>query len=201
MIGIYGIHNIANNKWYVGQSQDIRKRLNGHKNLLKKNQHHNKHLQRSYNQYGETSFEYEILELCTIDELDDLETKWIDVKMSKKNGYNMTNGGGGTRGFHLAEETKEKIRKGNIGIRAGVPRPEHIANILRTNGIGKASVIRKPVRCVETQEVFASIEHAAKAVGRSHATLSVACKEGRTCAGYHWEYYTEEETPKLKEVS
>ena len=103
-------------------------------------------------------------------------------------------------GKRHTEEAKEKIRQANTGIRVGIPRPEHVANILRTNGIGKPSFRRKAVRCVETQEVFVSILHASEAIGRNHSTLSVALKNGKTCAGYHWEYVLEEETHELKEV-
>ena len=56
IIGIYEIHNIANNKRYIGKSVDVTKRLKQHKNKLKKNIHSNVYLQRAWNVYSEQNF-------------------------------------------------------------------------------------------------------------------------------------------------
>jgi len=68
-IGIYAIHNIISNKYYIGSSQCIRRRWNEHKSLLNRNKHGNQHLQYSYNKYGLDVFEFIILEECNINEL------------------------------------------------------------------------------------------------------------------------------------
>lgn len=51
---------------------------------------------------------------------------------------------------------------------------------------GKAS--RKSVRCVETGIVYGSMTMAANKVSRSVSAITLACKKGTTCAGYHWRY-------------
>ena len=51
MIGIYAIHNIKTDKYYIGQSKDIEHRWKQHKSRLKNNKHENEHLQNSYNKY------------------------------------------------------------------------------------------------------------------------------------------------------
>lgn len=59
--GIYKITNKVNGKFYIGSSNNIRKRWRHHKSNLKNGSHINIHLQRSYNKYGEESFSYEII--------------------------------------------------------------------------------------------------------------------------------------------
>lgn len=46
--------------------------------------------------------------------------------------------------------------------------------------------VSKPVRCVETGMVFASIQDAADHIGVQRASLSAAIKRGGTSGGYHW---------------
>lgn len=77
LCGVYKITCVANGKCYIGQSKNIRKRWYSHKSLLKKNKHENKYLQRLYNKYGVEQFTYEILELCSIEKLDERERYWI----------------------------------------------------------------------------------------------------------------------------
>ena len=45
--GIYCIENIINHKKYIGQSQNVFRRMYNHKNLLRNNKHHNSYLQNS----------------------------------------------------------------------------------------------------------------------------------------------------------
>ena len=78
--GIYAIVNTLNNKKYIGSSENLRKRYRQHFNNLNKNKHANTHLQRAYNKYGASVFEFWILEECDNirDTLITLEQKWID---------------------------------------------------------------------------------------------------------------------------
>lgn len=78
--GICAIVNTLNNKKYIGSSENLRKRYRQHFNNLNKNKHANTHLQRAYNKYGASVFEFWILEECENirDTLITLEQKWID---------------------------------------------------------------------------------------------------------------------------
>lgn len=51
----------------------------------------------------------------------------------------------------------------------------------------------RPVRCIETDQVFSSISEAAQAVG-GVVTNICACLRGKqkTSAGFHWEYVSEQ---------
>ena len=92
MKGIYCIINIKNNKRYIGSSIDIEQRFKQHLYSLSKNKHYNKHLQLSFNKYGENNFIFEIME--TFDEIEryllfDIEKEYL-LKYNFKNLYNLT---------------------------------------------------------------------------------------------------------------
>ena len=91
--GIYEIKNTINNKRYIGQSVDIKKRIKQHKTTLKNNTHGNKHLQYAYNKYGERSFVFNIICQCHLNELDEKEIFYIKKYNSFYDGYNLTQGG------------------------------------------------------------------------------------------------------------
>ncbi len=61
MIGIYLIKCKPNDKNYIGQSLNIKHRINEHKSNLRKNRHSNCHLQNAFNKYGEEQFEFKVL--------------------------------------------------------------------------------------------------------------------------------------------
>lgn len=109
--GIYMIRNKLNEKIYIGQSADIYGRWVKHKNFLKNNTHHNKHLQAAWNKYGEDNFEFSIVERCSCDKLDSSETYWISYYSSYNNGYNLDCGGSGIRGYKHTKEELEKMRR------------------------------------------------------------------------------------------
>ena len=109
--GIYGIHNLINNKWYVGQAVNIKARWNTHRSLLFRNERDSIHLLRAWKKYGSDAFEWLVLEECPPDELDEKEIFWIAEKDSYVHGYNRTLGGGGIHGYKLSEDHKEKIRR------------------------------------------------------------------------------------------
>lgn len=107
---IYLITNNITKKQYVGQTKfDDDRRIKehiyqaelGNKNL---------HLYNSIRKYGWENFTVTHLE-DNVDEcdLDKLEMYYIGLYDTFNNGYNNTIGGGGIRGYHHSEETKQKI--------------------------------------------------------------------------------------------
>jgi len=113
--GIYGIRNIVNRKWYVGQSVNIGARTHNHFATLRSKKHYNIYLQRAFQKYSEDNFEVRILEEVQEDMLDVRERAWIAYYRStdEQFGYNLQSGG--SFGKHLSEETKQKISKANKG--------------------------------------------------------------------------------------
>ena len=94
--GIYRIYNRVNNKSYVGLSKNIEKRIDKHFYDLQHNIHHNRDMQKVYNnakEYKVSIFDHEVLEQCSPDILQEREIEWIQHYDSYKNGYNRTSGG------------------------------------------------------------------------------------------------------------
>ena len=93
--GIYCIHNLVNNKKYIGQTVDLKRRKYHHRHNLKNNTHFNPYLQNAWNKYGEDNFEFFIIQKCPVEQLDDLEKFYIFINdcLNEKYGYNMMVGG------------------------------------------------------------------------------------------------------------
>lgn len=89
--GVYLILNTVNGKYYVGSANVIRVRWEGHKHNLRKDKHCNKYFQNAWNKYGESSFEFKVLEVCEESELSTLEQSYLNtLKPWKRNiGYNI----------------------------------------------------------------------------------------------------------------
>ncbi len=115
MIGIYKITNKVNSKVYVGQSLNINERWKNHVRYLNNDTHHNIYLQSSWKKYGARYFEFTIIEICDEFELNEKEKYWIEKLESFKNGYNLTNGGDGTRGYIFTEEDRKKLSLAQLG--------------------------------------------------------------------------------------
>ena len=111
MIGVYKIENKINKKVYIGQSIDINTRWYDHKRELNRNRHCNKHLQNSWNKYGENNFDFIIIEECTIEKIDEREIYWISHYNATNDiyGYNITAGGQGLHGYFWTKEQREYL--------------------------------------------------------------------------------------------
>lgn len=93
--GIYKYTNKINGNSYIGQSVKLNRRKIEHStnycNPLSKE--YNSTIHQAFRKYGYENFDYEILEECTTDELDDREIYFIDLYDTYYNGYNNTKGG------------------------------------------------------------------------------------------------------------
>lgn len=76
--GIYAILNMNNCKFYIGSTVNLRNRKRAHFSALKGNRHYCRHLQRSYNLYTGSLFEYRCVECCSEKDLIYREQYWID---------------------------------------------------------------------------------------------------------------------------
>lgn len=113
---IYKLVNNLNNKIYIGQTvRNPTDRFKAHIHKLEENAHHSRHLQNSYNKYGNV-FSFHIINYATSKEvLDELEIKYIAKYKStnQKYGYNMIIGGSGVRHTPGMKEHKSKLLTAN----------------------------------------------------------------------------------------
>lgn len=93
MIGIYKITNKINNLSYIGQSTQIEQRFREHKKSYNWYREKNKKLYKDILEYGINNFSFEILEECSIEELNNKEQYYIKYYNTYPDQYNMTPGG------------------------------------------------------------------------------------------------------------
>ena len=99
---VYLITNNLNGKIYVGKhsTDNLNDGYMGSGKLIKL----------AYNKYGIENFTKQILQFAeTEEELNDLEMFYIKDLDAKAKGYNLTDGGEGTVGYKMSNESKQKI--------------------------------------------------------------------------------------------
>lgn len=151
MVGIYKVTNRVNGNFYIGQSNNIKRRFVEHKNLNKRGC---RLLHAALKKYGVENFSFEVVEECREDELDKREIYYIETLMPA---YNIAAGGKGKRGVHVSDEVKEVLRKhakeqwanrteeqkneiikhNLVGPRKGHEVSEHTRELLRNHNLGK----------------------------------------------------------------
>lgn len=97
-IGIYKYTNKLNGKSYIGQSICIENRQKQHLYDALYRPEKGTGIDVAINKYGIDNFEFEILEECSENELDEKEAYWIEKYNTYYEGYNRTPGGVSLRG-------------------------------------------------------------------------------------------------------
>jgi len=115
IIGIYKITS-PSNKVYIGQSVNVKKRWINYKGLHSKSS--GPHLLRSLIKHGYKSHTFEVIEECSIEQLNERETHWKQCELDKVNNdyskvlfCDLHDNGAGPR----SEQTKIRIGKANKG--------------------------------------------------------------------------------------
>lgn len=108
---IYTITNKINNKKYVGQTIDTEKRWKEHQYNAKNNLYPTIYLYNAMKKYGLENFTFEVIESdIPLEEINAREEYWIEkLNTLRPNGYNLTLGGEGTKGYKMLKKTKELI--------------------------------------------------------------------------------------------
>lgn len=202
MVGIYSITNIINGKKYIGQSVDVKIRINNHKWALRHNRHENDYLQKSFNKYGEDCFVFDIICECEEYQLDELERFYISYYdcTNSDYGYNFESGGSSQK--HWSEELRQKmkkIRSENPGM-LGKKHSEETKAIMREKALGRTlsdetkaklseshkGKLAKPLYCIEADMVFPSSLEAAEFAGlKSRSSIFENIAGRKSYAGRH----------------
>lgn len=125
--GIYMIRNAKDGKYYIGSAVSLSKRRKEHFNALRAGRHFNRHLQAAWSRDGEASFSFFVLAFVADKALlTQVEQGYIDSYQAHKNrnGYNSRPKAESNLGHVFSDETREKVRRANIGKRQS---PETIA--------------------------------------------------------------------------
>jgi len=178
MIGIYVIKNLINDKKYIGQSKNIEQRFVGHRSALRHNRHANKHLQSSWNKYGECSFVFDVLEECEYEQLNEREIYYIDLYDTYNTGYNLCRGGDGNPGYKHTEDEIIKMRR--------IQNPKMIVQLDRDGNYIKTWI--------------GGISHASKELKVDKRNIEICCNQipkHKTAYGYMWFYLEDYENDNI----
>jgi group I intron endonuclease len=119
---VYLLTNKIDGKRYVGiTTKSLEKRFAQHVSMANSNVRTSRQLiVRAIKKHGESNFIAEILEMCEDKEtLCEREMHWIETLKTRANfeghnGYNLTDGGEGLRGYIASDETRELMRKAHL---------------------------------------------------------------------------------------
>ena len=119
MIGIYKIENLLNHKIYIGQSCNIERRWKDHIRRIYNSENDNLPLYKAFRKYGKENFSFEIIELCSIEDLDIKEKRYIKQFNSLvPNGYNVAMGGQSstthTLNYEQVKEIKDLLKNSSL---------------------------------------------------------------------------------------
>jgi len=110
--GIYKIFDRKRNRYYIGSSINLYKRINSHLYTLKSNIHSNPFLQNHVNKYGLDSLKVEILQIVnekmTPRQLIDLEQNYLDTYYNETNCFNIVD----TAQYINSDTAKKKTNEG-----------------------------------------------------------------------------------------
>jgi group I intron endonuclease len=109
--GVYRIICLPSKKVYIGSTSDLARRWPEHRKELRGNRHPNAHLQSAWNKYGESQFQYEVIEIILASFVTEREQYWIDrTKCSdRRYGFNKAPVADPPSGYHLSDDRKQAI--------------------------------------------------------------------------------------------
>ena len=208
------VHTSPKGKRYVGQTCSV-PQVRWGKNGSQYNT--NKHFFAAITKYGWDNFTHSIVaEGLTQEEADALEKHLIQQYNSTDANYGYNHEGGGRTGPIASKRTRDKISKSLKGRKMKPHVKKLVSNTMKGNHhflgkrhteetkakIGTAqkgkkvseetlTKLRRKVICIETNQIFESINDAGIFVGsiKRAASITDCCRRRqKTAYGYHWEY-------------
>lgn len=192
---IYLRTNKINGKKYVGQAVDIKQREYTWNTIS----HHyaGKAIDAARAKYGIDNFVFEIIKECEDEKLNYWERYYIKKLNTKvPYGYNLTDGGDGTSGFSLSEETKKKISDANKGKQSWMKGKHHSEETRKKmSEIHSKVVLQIDKNTNEIIAEFPSLKQITRVLGFSFGGISKCCQNKphyNTAYGYKWAFKKEE---------
>lgn len=110
-IGIYRIVNLVNGYVYIGQTKEcFQRRFWLHRWKLRNGSHDNRYLQNAWNKYGEVNFEFQVLEVLDVAQIDNRERYWISYYRENGGCYSIQDGGQPlVIGKNISPETRKRV--------------------------------------------------------------------------------------------
>jgi group I intron endonuclease len=130
--GIYMIRNKVNGRVYIGSSSKIENRIYLHKWELNRNDHHSPLLQRAWNKYGESAFEFSTVLIASVENLVMYEQLIIDFydASNPKTGFNICKIAGRPPVVEYTQEMRKAISERAKGKSLYKNNPERYALLL-----------------------------------------------------------------------
>ena len=195
-------------KYYIGQAVNLKRRYNDFLNFNRTYTSEGSAIDNARKKYNTSnSWNYEVIEYCEADKLDELEVKYIAEYDSHNSriGYNSTLGGGGTKGVigkHPTEETRKRMseaQKGSKNPNYGKHHTEEARRKMSEARKGKKlseetrKKLSKPIIQLTLDNKFIrewdSIAEAAHSLGCDKSLIMRVCQgKKKTAKGFHWKY-------------
>lgn len=102
--GIYKITCTANGRFYIGSAVKFKARWSYHRRDARAGHHSSRHLQRAWNKYGESAFKFEVLMVCSKEDLIMYEQRAIDALHPE---FNMSPTAGSVIGCKHSEDARK----------------------------------------------------------------------------------------------
>ena len=198
---IYKIKNMLDGKEYIGKSEreDIEDRWGEHRREYRYEKLGCPCLYRAMQKHGLENFSFQIVCICFNEDVDDLETYYIQkYNTLVPNGYNLATGGDGGR---LHEETKKKISRAKKGQKPWNTGKEWSADVkekfskAKLGKLGKDHNKAKPIlqylKGGEFIQEWGSVSDAARHLGNVKYACNIGgCALGKckTAYGFIWKY-------------
>lgn len=106
--GVYQITCKPTGKRYIGSAHDFKKRWSLHKVHLRRGSHDSKYMQNAWNKYGQDAFEFEIMLVCSKENVLTYEQLMLDAVSPE---FNTCKVAGNNYGVRYSEETKRGMSK------------------------------------------------------------------------------------------
>lgn len=135
--GIYVIRHLESGRVYVGQTVNLRARRNHHRAQANAGKHCNPKLQRAWTKFGESAFEFDVLELVSdVADLTAREQFWIDRLDAVARGFNICPAAGSVLGVKRSQETKRRLSEATKAVGITPAKRAHLDR-LHASFVGK----------------------------------------------------------------